>query len=1013
MTRQYARNSRACESISVAERLTTLAMKYQRVINYLSSDPTRRIHELATHCLDGMTRSDSRSPECRDAGSGSLSHVRKDGEGTMQAFRRVLMIAIFVAMELLGKTQAQEGPTDTAGVSSYSLPTVVVTSTRVARDGYDAPTPTTVVGPDMLELRNPGTLADALALLPEMRNPETEGTGSLVFGVGAGRGFVNLRGLGPNRTLVLLDGERLVDNTLSAQPDLSLLPSALISRVEIVSGGAAAAYGSDAVAGVVNFVLDSHFTGFKVNVSGGTSSRSDATEGKVALTWGGSLRDGLNMVASAEYYHRDGLGPGSRDFATPAQIVPNPEYTASDGQRPLAVIGNAYDANQSYGGLILNGPLARQQFLPNGTTVPYAPSCTVSQPDLLCDSRQDLASARNAISLTAPQERGSAFVRTTWDAADNVTARLDVLLAHSETSITSVPFNSRGFNIFLPINVAENAFLPASVRSLYLASGIATLMLGRMNADEGAFEETISENSARIAAGVNARLPGSWSLDAFLTYSDAHNGDRRDNDYDISHFLNAVDSVLVNGVPTCRINAVTVVDPNCAPANIFGTGNMSAAAKAYFLGTVYKPLNTSQYDAAINVRGEPFATWVGPVSVAVGGEYRRDAADQQSSDPNGLYAFSGQPAFSGSTEVGEAYVEGVAPLAKDAFLMKSLDVDAAARLAHYSQSGLQSAWKIGANWTPWRGVRIRAVGSQDIRAPNIGELDTPVYPSSIDTLPNPLPNGLALLNSRGIAPGQSVNVQEIDGGNPNLKPEVAHTVSVGLVLQPSNALTASVDHYRIKLDNAITALSVPTIIQSCAAGETSACALISLPAGATLPVVQNPLVNAESFVTSGIDIEAMWRQTVPGGSVTVRTLANYILEYTQLVPGGPEQDLRGDIGSGLPALQGDISIEYLHRLTTVLLSGTYIGAGDFDKALASEIQNDHVPHVWYLGASVRYELPVHRGNCAAYAGVNNLLDQAPPHVGFGIFSSENNGIFSGVPYDRIGRYFRAGVTAKF
>src|SRR5262249_8755914 len=166
---------------------------------------------------------------------------------------------------------AQE-PASVETPAASSIQTVLVTGTRVARSGYDAPTPTTVVGRDMLELRSPGTLGDALALLPQMRNPQTEGTGSLVFGVGVGRSFVNLRGLGPNRTLVLLDGERLLGNTLSAQPDLSLLPSALVSRVEVVSGGASAAYGSDAIAGVVNFVLDSHFTGLRVNLSGGTST---------------------------------------------------------------------------------------------------------------------------------------------------------------------------------------------------------------------------------------------------------------------------------------------------------------------------------------------------------------------------------------------------------------------------------------------------------------------------------------------------------------------------------------------------------------------------------------------------------------------------------------------------------------------------------------------------------------------------------------------------------------------
>jgi iron complex outermembrane recepter protein len=376
--------------------------------------------------------------------------------------------------------------------------------------------------------------------------------------------------------------------------------------------------------------------------------------------------------------------------------------------------------------------------------------------------------------------------------------------------------------------------------------------------------------------------------------------------------------------------------------------------------------------------------------------------------------FSGQPGFSGSTEVGEAYIETVVPLAQDAFLAKSLDIDAAARLAHYNHSGTQSAWKVGLNFAPWSAFRIRAVASQDIRAPNIGELDTPSFRSSIVTLPNPLPHGLPIFNSLGFAPGQNVNVQEIDGGNSNLRPEVAHTVSFGVVVQPPAlpGFRGSLDHYRIRIGNAITALSVPTVIQNCAVGDSAACALISFPSGATLPVVQIMQVNTESFVTSGLDAEVAWHGALLGGNVSLRALANYIQQYKLLVAGAREQDLRGDLSSGLPELQGDISTQYTRGPTTVLIYETYIGSGDYNKALDATIQNNHVPHVWYLGATVQQGMPFLGRDCFAYASVNNLLNQKPPHPGFGIYTSLNNNIFTGVPYDRIGTFFRLGFIAR-
>ena len=147
--------------------------------------------------------------------------------------------------------------------------------------------------------------------------------------------------------------------------------------------------------------------------------------------------------------------------------------------------------------------------------------------------------------------------------------------------------------------------------------------------------------------------------------------------------------------------------------------------------------------------------------------------------------------------------------------------------------------------------------------------------------------------------------------------------------------------------------------------------------------------------------------------MSARALANYLQEYRLLVAGAQAQDLRGDLGSGLPELQGDISAQYMRGLTTVLLDGTYIGSGDYNKALQGMIQNNHVPHIWYLGVTVQQGVPLLGRDCFVYASVNNLLNQEPPHPGFGIYSSLNNSIFTGVPYDRIGTYFRLGVRAKF
>jgi iron complex outermembrane receptor protein len=910
------------------------------------------------------------------------------------AFSTALAVAL-----ALGHSEAA-GDTPASG---QPLESVTITASRIIRDGYEAPTPTTVLGADVLTLRAPETLANALSHLPQMRNAADEGTASLFFGGAAGRGFVNLRGLGTNRTLVLLDGERPVSNSLSGDRDILSLPSALIARVDVVTGGASASHGSDAIAGVVNFVIDSRFSGFRASAEGGVSSQSDAGTRKITAAWGGG-GERWHLIASAEGFERDGLSSGSRSFATPHAIVPRP------GELPLLVVRNAYDADQAPGGLILNGPLAGQQFLADGTTAPYVPSsCSVSQPYVLCDSRQDLAATLGAIALTAPQRRATGFGRLTFQITPDLEARFDALVTRNRTSLTSIPLETSEFGLQLGIDVAQNPFLPEAVRSQYLAAGEPTLFLGRQNTDEGIFEDVFRESVESFSAGLRARLGGTWLLNTRASYGQANTGERWQNAYSINRFFDAVDAVSAGGTVTCR-----TTDPACAPANIFGSGNMSADAKAYFLGTIRKPLKTSLRELGLDVTGVPLSLWAGPVSVAAGATYREEYARQFNDGVNGGFAFSGYPAFSGEIRVSEAYAQTVVPLISDRAFAKSVEADLAVRAVRYSQAGSEMPWKLGLNWVPFEGLRLRATASEDIRAPNVLELNLPQFPSSISPQVNPLPDGLPVFNSLGVAPGQTLNVREIGGGNPALTPEVARTTAVGLALQPTKlpGFSASLDYFHIKIRDAITTLPASTIVRGCAAGDESQCELIAMPAGATLPTVATVSLNAQSFITSGIDGEVSYRFALAGGEATIRALANYMLEYEQIAPGAAALELRGDISLGLPALQGDLSFQFTRGGTTALISGVYIGSGAYRKTMSAEIQNNHVPHVWYADATVEQQLKVLCAGCSAYAAVSNLFDQEPPHPGFGIYTNIESPFLTGVPYDRIGRYFKVGVRTS-
>ena len=586
--------------------------------------------------------------------------------------------------------------------AAESLETVTVTATRVIRDGYEAPTPTTVLGADMLTLRAPSTLANALSRLPQMRNAADEGTGSLQFGQSSGRGFANLRGLGTNRTLVLLDGERLVSNSLSGDRDILSLPSALITRVEVVTGGASASYGSDAIAGVVNFLLDSRFSGLKTTAEGGMSSQSDAETGKVTRGVG---RQPRRSWSSGRECARSSTGTAcrsnSRSFATPPAIVPNPGFTSTNGQWPLHVVRNAVRRGSITRRPDPRWPACRPAVPADGTTAPYVPSsCNVSQPYVLCDSpRRDLAATLGTIALTSPQRRVAGFSRLTFQATPDVEAWFDVLASRNRTAITSVPLETSEFGLQLPIDVAENPFLPDAVRSPVHRCWRTDVSHRSPEHRRGHVRRCVAPIGRKLQHRPRTRLGETWRLQARASYAQSDTGESWRNIYSIDRFVNAVDAVLVNGTPTCRINAVTMTDPACAPADIFGSGNMSAAAKEYFLGTIHKPLKTYQRELALHLTGQPLSLWAGPVSVAAGADYRKERARQFNDGENRGFAFAGFPAFSGDGSQ-RSLCGSRRSLLHDRAFARSMEADLAARWVNYSQAGSELPWKLGLNWVP-------------------------------------------------------------------------------------------------------------------------------------------------------------------------------------------------------------------------------------------------------------------------------------------------------------------------
>lgn len=921
-------------------------------------------------------------------------------------FVRVLKLSSAIAVASLwsGHALAQEADVSPAQAIADEPPpasaiegtdqAIIVTGTRIGRSGFTAPTPVTVLGEQILVERSPSVLIDAIELLPAARSSSTPQTAGQGIGGAGGGSFVNLRGLGPTRTLILLNGQRMIPTTNIGTVDIAAIPQALVKRIDIVTGGASAAYGSDAVAGVANLILDTDLDGLRVNVEGGISSRGDTGTQKAGFAWGGSLSDTIHLVVGGEYYNGSALPSRSRDYLYyPVNTVNNPNYTPTNGQKPLIVAPNAYFNNMTLGGLITSGPLANTQFLPGGATAPYVPCGPVTGAFQACPGQQDdLIFFQRSVDIVVAQERYSGYANLGIDLTPDVKISADFLYGKSRTIFHSVPPTTSALGVYTITR--DNAFLPAAVAARMDAAGITSFPLGRYSEEFDRTEFVRSTELKRGSLNLEAKLGGSWKLSAYAVYGETEYEGRYNNAPIPGLFNQGVDAVVnpANGQIVCR---TTLSNPGngCVPINLFGVGAPNLAAKSYAFGSGITLLRNRQFASSVSIAGEPFSTWAGPVSIAVGAEYRWDSS-RQTVDALQLarrLAYSNNQPLDGSVNVKEAYFETAVPLAKDLPFAKTLEVNGAIRRTDYSTTGGVTTWKIGGNYEPFDGLRFRAVYSQDIRAPNILELNSP---RTISNAAFPVTDPRT--NTPTVAAVYT-------SGNPFLDPEVAKTFSVGGILRPAflRGFNLSIDYYSIDLQGAVQTLTAQQTLNECQAGNTTICNFVERDSAGALVSVTNVFANLAKISTNGFDLESSYRVSLGEDTLDLRAMANYVRRYV-VDTGTTRIDYAGDILTyGLPKWSWDFGASYRHKDTLVSIDAQHVNKAIYSVASASQIQNNSVEGRWYVNLGLQQTVKSNIGELTLYTRIENLFDEKPPVL----FPTPN---FGG-NYDRVGRYFKIGA----
>ncbi len=901
---------------------------------------------------------------------------------------------------LLSQAALAQQAADNAAQSD-DLSQVVVTGSRVATNGASAPTPVTVVSADQLQAAAPGSIVDALNQLPQMLNSSTPASNNGSTTGTVGQTFLNLRSLGANRTLILLDGARLVPSSLLATTDVSLMPESLVQRVDVVTGGASAVYGSDAVAGVVNFVLDTKFTGFTARVQAGESGYQDARNGKVAITAGTSLFGGQgHLVFSADAYKNNGVAQfGSRDWFNSCALIGTPAGTPT-----YIPACNVRSAQFNFGGMISSGPLKGTYFAPGGTPRQFQYGSLVTSTTMV--GGQPIGSGYPDVgaNFTAVPEvdRKKAFAHFEYDINDDFSVYAQGLAAEARASFNQTRYPWQGQSSAFQIQI-DNAYLPASIHDRMVAAGITTFSMSRQDSDWGPIAVDTANRTQEYKLGLHGNL-GTWKLEAYAQHGENSFLETTLHNAVSSNVYNAADAVLnpATGQVVCR-STLTQPTNGCVPLNVFGEGAATQDAVAYATATSVSRIRTSEDVAEVSLSGAPFSSWAGPVTTAFGGGYRKESA-AQTSDPisSGFKHFTGgykgfpaalegvfggfdrgnaQP-VSGSYNLYEVFAETLVPLASDVAWAKSLDFNAAARETHYSTSGSVTSWKGGLTYQPVDSIRLRAARSRDVRAPNVNELYSGKAQGQSSLLDPFQPIG---------SPVRFPIVYTVTSGNTDLKNETADTTTVGLVLTPSFVprLTMSIDAYDIRIKDAITTLGGQTTINQCFAGSTALCSLLTRAPDGQLTAVSTPYLNIGSSSTRGVDFESDYSLPLDGlfskaaGDLTIRALANFTDRFTQVLPGAPDLQLAGQTGAspGVPKWQGTFSVQYRNGPFSTYAQERYIGHGalhrDYDATTLDPMYN-YVASVTYTDATMSYDFEATNAKWSTYFTVNNLFDRAPP-----------------------------------
>jgi iron complex outermembrane recepter protein len=948
---------------------------------------------------------------------------------------------------------------------------IVITGSRIARRDYQSNSPISTLDSSAITAAGQPSLDRAIGQMPQFE--ATQGAaevGDVQGGIGFGGGasYSDLRGIGRNRSLVLMDGRRLVPSTPDGSIDLNTIPMSLIDSVEVITGGASATYGSDAIAGVANFKLRHNFSGLELNVQHGASTHGDGATTQVSAILGGRFaEDRGHAMLALEYSSRDAVAGSQRSFFTqpavrflgrpPEGFIYAGGFGAGSTAPSIAAVNavlagypgtTPYAGSGPYkGGIGVNtdGTIfttvvpsslgCAQNYKGVGSVVGaiISPSCTQAGVVL-----------GNYFAVQVPLKKYNAFASADYELTDDLTAYAQFNFSESRALDQTSPGSTKTNNtieLFVPVSnpfVQGNPALLSLINSAYggTAPANARVGLSKLMFGWGNRVEKFKYDVWQGLGGLKGNIPGTaFTFDLYASYGHSSYASQAVGDISLS----AINNVLANeGVGGCTYNP-------------FGLQPVSAACLAYAGRTDNTTDDLTSENVEFSIQGPLFALPGGTARIALGADYRSSSFDYH---PDSIFitgdtlSYGTSTPANGSQNAKEVFGELLLPLAKDWVLAKDFSLDLGYRYSKYDTFAGKSTWKADASWTIVNGVRFRGGYSFAFRAPSLADLfagagvgqqslnggDPCDVLSSYRTGANSAQVQALCAAQAGPAGsatysfgGANVTVPVQTGGNSLLQPETARTWSIGTVLTPLRGLNISVDYYNIAISGAISSLSSGQILANCYgpsgnpsfSASNAFCQRIQRDATTgQISLLTSGLFNFNKFKLSGVDTQIDYRLGLDqlgmpssAGAIKVGSIISYLAKYVVTPSDGTAPtNYAGGISDTFVTSDGENLYSHPRWKAYSYLSylnGPFIGTLRWryiDHMANLDDPTQRVPAVSYFDADVHYTFD-HRITISA--GVTNITDKQPPFIGTLELRTD------AATYDVVGRTWFIGAKARF